>query len=264
MKGIFTGLGMLVLVALAFGIGWVGSSNLHRKEAEEVYLSQIRAAEFRLGEEKQRSRALEDEVKARTETIVDLEGQIARLEMTGHSTPAIKKPDTGSVFNVRAYLGTTYIGDAELLFTRARQTVDAQGNARVTQEPVVRLPEKFRSTFTEIKTNIVEKEVVREVAQNNSSTYIDNRGNVPALWGYGTPQLIQTLTPLQGQSDPNFNPRVINDELKKPRVRNGVVVPPAAQSTPPVSQPRQSLPRNRQGLIQQPLLTPAASIRTNR
>ncbi len=260
LRGLTIFLGAALVCGLGFGAGWFINDRYHFRAAHDLYQSQIRAAEGRLQDYRQKNRELETDLRDQTELVVELESRISSLELTeAPEDPAIRGPEKGGTFNVRAYLGTSYLGDADLMFTRARQTTDSKGNPRIVQEPVVRLPERFRSFFTTVTTNIIEKEVIREVPTNNSTTIVDNREVYNGLWGFGIPQVIHTVTPLDNPGPRNAgfngNPRIINDELRKPRVRNGVVVPPPSANGPAV---------DRNGLIQQPLMTPAASIRTDR
>lgn len=254
MKGFLSIIVGIIGLALAFGAGWISNNRVHRETAANLWSSQVRAVETKFDQERKRSRDLEDALKKSIDTIADLEVRVTKYEIAAESGN-MKAPDgTSRPYSVRAYLGTKFLGNADLMFTRTRSVADADGNMRVVQEPIIRLPENYKNFFTTVTTNIVEREVVRhETVYNNTSNNFN-----PAVWGYNRLNTIHSATPLDPPHSAPSNPYIINDELNRPRVHSGggVVLPNQGNSA--------ALPRDRQGLIQQPILTPAASIRTTR
>lgn len=255
MKGFLSIIVGLIGLALAFGGGWISNNRVHQDTAANLWSSQVRAVETKFDEERKRGRDLEEALKKSMDTIADLEVKVTKYELAAEAGN-MKAPDgTTRPYSVRAYLGTKFLGNADLIFTRSRSVTDADGTMRVVQEPIIRLPENYKSFFTTVTTNIVEREVVRhETVYNNTSNNFN-----PGVWGYNRLNTIHNATPLDttSHSAPS-NPYIINDELTRPRVQSGggVVIPNQGHSG--------QLSHDRQGLIQQPLLTPAASIRTTR
>lgn len=95
-----------------------------------------------------------NKLEERGETVLDLTDELENLKLsTATNQPAIKAPKD---FQVKAFLGETYLGLGKVYSENARR--DAQ-TGLVAFDPVLRFPKSMKHFFTEIRTNIVEREI---------------------------------------------------------------------------------------------------------
>lgn len=226
MKGSIIGLIVFVATAASFSLGWYLNDSSNYSRAKDLYSSRIRALEAQKFEEIKKKQELLGQLEQKSHEILELKSQVSQNSISNKSD-VLKLPERNKPLTVRTYFEGKLIGDSELIFAGARRVRNDDGTYKIVKEPVVRLPVKYKSLFTQTLTNIVEKPVVKRETTYNSNYYSDNRGVFPNRWGYGQPVIVNSATPVarpnQGQGNAgayfNGNPHIRNDEVSKPRVR---------------------------------------------
>lgn len=226
MKDSIKFLGVLLICCTAFGAGWFINDSKNHKEAQSLYQSQVRALEMKSAQERLRSDSLLRDLETQTQKVTQLESELASHNSRSHQD-LLRIPHSNKPFPVRTFLGTKFIGNAELIFAGAKRIKNPDGSEKIIKEPVVRLPNNYKSLFTTTTTNIIEKEISRTQNTYNSNYYNDNYSQFPHRLSYG-----RTITPTTNPNNPssispstppnnpyhNNNPFIRNDEISKPRV----------------------------------------------
>ncbi len=138
------------------------------------------------------------------DSVQKLEAQLAEYDSARAKEAAeAAVPPAATPYQVPAYLGQTFLGQAWVIPRNVRMDTNTQ---RYVCEPVIVLNENFRNSFTTFHTNIVEREV--------PTTYVENNNIAQPAYYYSAPihrrwphsSTPPPQAPATPQPAPTFNP----------------------------------------------------------
>ena len=221
MKGAIYGFIVIVLSGASFSLGWYLNNSSHFDHAKDLYVSRINALEAQSLENNKKRQALLDQLHQKNNEILELKTQ-AFQDSTSNESITFRLSGNRPLA-VRTFFDGKLIGHSELVFAGSRPVKNGDGTFKVVKEPVVRLPIKYKSLFTQTLTNFVQRPTLKNQTTYNSNYYNDNRGFYPSTWGYGPSfnanPAIPPSAPRGNKGYYNGNPHIRNDEISKPRVR---------------------------------------------